>query len=247
MPNRDPRGVEAGDEDATPPRGAAGAKATPEEAGAPERRKADLLREPDGLEPKGRAMRGAVGLPGKEGGGDPANVPANRERTILVDSPRKEGYSLASLLRAAGPKRSSHFYQVGAMRADRDAGVRELAPGIFDDNDETYGRRRTRDEMAANPEIDTVIGERKVSRVPREGNRVAWGHERRKGSRTCGSCAGEADELLEAEPWLLGGHAGDSVAVRPCERLPQGPGTGIRREPEGVRRAHGLYRANRVG
>ena len=287
-PNRDPKDVEAGSGDATPPGGAAGAKATPEGAGALEREKADLLREPDGLEPKGKAMRGTIGLLGKEGGGDPANVPANRARTVLVDSLRKEGHSLASLLRATGPKRSSHFYPVGAMRADRDAGVRELAPGTLDDNDGIHGRRRIRDGTAASPEIDTVIGERRISRVPREGNRVAWGHERRKENRPHDSCAGEIPgnpgNLVKRDfrpglpdfPWLTGvtqftmpagrlclspvldyfdgaivsrtrGRAGDSVAVRPCERLPQGPGAGVRREPEGVRRAHGLYRANRVG
>ena len=194
MPEPEPKRAGAGDA-APAAEGAPGAApSTSEEIEALERRKADLLRELDELELKRKVMEGAIGLLGKGTGGDPANGLTNREKTILVDSLRAEGHTLTSLLRAVGMKKSSYYYQVGAMKVDRDAEVRKLVVGIFDSNDGTYGRRRIRDEMAADPEVDAVVGERRISRILKEENLVALGYERRKKNRPYDSYEGEISE-----------------------------------------------------
>lgn len=49
-----------------------------------------------------------------------------------------------------GLRKFSHYYQVSAIAAgDRDAELRERVRAVFDANDETYGRRRIHDELAA--------------------------------------------------------------------------------------------------
>lgn len=68
------------------------------------------MREPDMLELMCRLMQGAIALPGKGTGGDLAGGLTNRNKTIVVDALRKEGYLLASLLCAVDIRKSSYFY-----------------------------------------------------------------------------------------------------------------------------------------
>ena len=81
----------------------------------------------------------------------------NREKTIVGDALREEGYLLASLLSAVDMRKSSYFYQVGAMKADRDAKLRDSVFGIFDDNEGAYGRRHIHDE------IGMVVGKCRIA------------------------------------------------------------------------------------
>ena len=82
----------------------------------------------------------------------------------MGDALREEGYLLASLLSAADMRKSSYFYQVGTMKADRDPVF-----GIFDDNERAYGRRRIHDE------IGIIVGKRRISRILKEQGRIAFG------------------------------------------------------------------------
>ncbi|MFC2647706.1 MAG: hypothetical protein ACFNZW_07050, partial [Coriobacteriaceae bacterium] len=66
-------------------------------------------------------------------------------------------------------KKSSYFYQIGAMKADRDAKLRDPIFGIFDDNEGAYGRRRIHNE------IGMVVGKRRISRILKEQGRIAFG------------------------------------------------------------------------
>ena len=122
-----------------------------------ERKKASLMRELDMLDLMCKLMQGAIELPGKRTGGDLAGGLTNREKTIVGDALREEGYLLASLLSAVDMRKSSYFYQVGAVKADRDAKLRDPVFGIFDDNERAYGRHRIHDE------IGMVVGKCRIA------------------------------------------------------------------------------------
>lgn len=127
-----------------------------------------------------------MGLLGKWAGADPANEPANREKTPLFESLRPK-WGLSELLRALGMARSSHQYQPEAMRSpDRDAEAREM---VSDANDCTYGRRRIHDEPEAQGH---VVGERRIRRMMAEEGPGARGKAKPK--RGHGSYEGEVSE-----------------------------------------------------
>ena len=132
-------------------------------------KKVSLMWEPDMLELMRKLMQGAIELVGKGTGGDLAGGLTNREKTIVGDALREEGYLLASLLSTVDMRKSSHFYQVGAMKADRDAKLRDPVFGIFDDNERAYGRHRIHDE------IGIIVGKCRISRILKEQGRIAFG------------------------------------------------------------------------
>ena len=91
----------------------------------------------------------------------------------MGDALREEGYLLASLLSAADMRKSSYFYQVGTMKADRDPVF-----GIFDDNERAYGRRRIHNE------IGIIVGK----------CRIAFGSKSRKKNKRYDSYKKEISE-----------------------------------------------------
>ena len=164
-------------------------RATQADTDAPEARKRGLAEELRRLEPGRDVMEGALGLLGKGAGADPADEPANREKTLLVGSLRPK-WGLSELLRALGMARSSHQYQPEAMRSpDGDAEAREMACAVFDANDGTYGRRRIHDEPEAQ---GLVVGERRIGRIMAEERLEARGKAKPK--RGHGSYEGEVSE-----------------------------------------------------
>jgi transposase-like protein len=155
-------------------------RATRADIDALEARKRELVEGLRRLEPGRDVMGGALGLLGKGAGADPANEPANREKTLLVESLRPK-WGLSGLLRALGMARSSHQCQPEAMRSpDGDAEAREMVCAVFDANDGTYGRRRTRDEPEARGH---VVGERRIRRIMAEEGPGAREGEAEEGPR----------------------------------------------------------------
>ena len=141
------------------------------------------------LEIRRDVMEGALELLGKGAGADPANELTNREKTLLVESLRPK-WGLSELLRALGMARSSHQYQLKAMRSpDRDAEAREMVCAVFDANDGTYGRRRIHDELKAQGH---VVGERRIRRIMAEERLEARGKAKPK--RGYSSYEGEVSE-----------------------------------------------------
>ena len=164
-------------------------RATQADMDALEARKRELAEELRRLEPGRDVMEGALELLRKGAGADPANEPANREKTPPVESLRPK-WGLSELLRALGIARSSHQYQPEAMRSpDGDAEARETVCAVFDANDGTYGRRRTRDEPEAQGH---VVGERRIRRIMAEERPGARGKAKPK--RGHGSYEGEVSE-----------------------------------------------------
>ena len=122
-----------------------GSPATQADVAAPGARKAEL----EELELRRDIMEGALEVLGKGTGADPANELTNREKTLLVESPRPK-WRLCRLLSALGMARSSYQYQQGALRApDGDEEARRRISEVFDANDGIYGRRRVHDEPEA--------------------------------------------------------------------------------------------------
>jgi transposase InsO family protein/transposase-like protein len=123
--------------------------ATQADIAALEARKAELEAELEEPGLRRDIMEGALEVLGKGAGADPANEPANREKTLLIGSLRPK-WRLCELLSALGMARSSYQYQQGALRApDRDEEARRRISEVFDANDGIYGRRRIHDELKA--------------------------------------------------------------------------------------------------
>ena len=164
-------------------------RATRADIDALEARKRELVEELRRLELRRDVMEGALELLGKGAGADPANELTNREKTLLVESLRPK-WGLSELLRALGMARSSHQYQLKAMRSpDRDAEAREMVCAVFDANDGTYGRRRIHDELKAQGH---VVGERRIRRIMAEERLEARGKAKPK--RGYSSYEGEVSE-----------------------------------------------------
>ena len=164
-------------------------RATQADMDALEARKRELVEELRRLELRRNVMEGALELLGKGAGADPANELTNREKTLLVE-PLRPKRGLPELLRALGMARSSHQYQLKAMRSpDRDAEAREMVCAVFDANDGTYGRRRIHDELKAQGH---VVGERRIRRIMAEERLEARGKAKPK--RGHGSYEGEVSE-----------------------------------------------------
>lgn len=164
-------------------------RATQADMDALEARKRELVEELRRLELRRNVMEGALELLGKGAGVDPANELTNREKTLLVE-PLRPKWGLPELLRALGTARSSHQYQLKAMRSpDGDAEAREMVCAVFDANDGTYGRRRIHDELKAQGH---VVGERRIRRIMAEERLEARGKAKPK--RGHGSYEGEVSE-----------------------------------------------------
>ena len=148
-----------------------------EDANALAARVAELEGQVRELELRKAILEGTVALLGKDPGADPNRL-TNREKTLLIGSLRPS-WPLKDLLAGVGLGKSSYYYQVGAIAAgDRDAELREQVRAVFDASDETYGRRRVHDELAAG---GAPAGERRIARIMREERLVARGCKRRRG------------------------------------------------------------------
>ena len=101
---------------------------------------------------------------------------------------KARGGQKANLLCAVDMRKSSYLYQVGAMKADRDAEARDPVFGIFDDNERAYGRRRIHDK------IGMVVGKRRISHILKEQGRIAFGSKIRKKNKRYDSYEKEISE-----------------------------------------------------
>ena len=163
--------------------------ATQADIAALEARKAELEAELEELELRRDIMEGAPEVLGKGAGADPADGPANREKTLLIGSLRPE-WRPCEPPSALGMARPGYQYQQGALRApDGDEGARRGISEVFDANDGIYGRRRIHDGPEAGGE---TIGERRIARIMAEEGLEARG--RTKPKRRYSPYAGEVAE-----------------------------------------------------
>ena len=99
---------------------------------------------------------------------DPS-MPANRERTRVVDAIRGE-FGLAACLKAVGLKRSTYYYERGAIAAgDRYAVLRARVAGLFEQGGRAWGYRTIHRMLRLDESDPIVVSEKVVRRIMREG------------------------------------------------------------------------------
>ena len=143
----------------------------------------------DKLELKRAVPEGTVELLGKGRGADP-RVPANREKTILVESLRP-ARKLRDLLDMAGLAKSSHRHQMAAMaEPDKYADLRIRICEIFREGRGRHGCRR----IHSVPRVEGLTASEKVvCRIMAEEDL----HALRPRKRRCSSCKGEIPDAPE--------------------------------------------------
>lgn len=144
--------------------------------------RAALEADTDRLELKRAVPEGTVELLGKGQGADPRML-ANREKTILVESPGP-AHKLKDPLDMAGPAKSSRRYQMAAMaKPGKYADPRVRICEIFHEGRGCYGYRRIRSVLGAE---GATVSEKVVRRIMAEGDL----HARRPKNRRCSSYKG---------------------------------------------------------
>ena len=99
---------------------------------------------------------------------DPS-MPANGERTRVVDAIRGE-FGLAACLKAVGLKRSTYYYERGAIAAgDRYAVLRARVAGLFEQGGRAWGYRTIHRMLRLDESDPIVVSEKVVRRIMREG------------------------------------------------------------------------------
>ena len=99
---------------------------------------------------------------------DPSML-TNRERTRVVDAIRGE-FSLAACLKAVGLKRSTYYYERGAIAAgDRYAVLRARVAGLFEQGGRAWGYRTIHRMLRLDESDPIVVSEKVVRRIMREG------------------------------------------------------------------------------
>ena len=93
----------------------------------------------------------------------------NRERTRVVDAIRGE-FGLAACLKAVGLKRSTYYYERGAIAAgDRYAVLRARVAGLFEQGGRAWGYRTIHRMLRLDESDPIVVSEKVVRRIMREG------------------------------------------------------------------------------
>lgn len=151
-------------------------------------RVADLQDQVRRLELEKAILEGTIEIIKKDQGADPKRL-TNREKTLLIEELRSAGWPLATLLGALAIKKSSYYYQVGAMAAAGTDDADDAVQAVFRESDGRYGRRRIHDELAAE---GVIVGERRISAIMKRKGLVAKGSKRRK--RGYSSYRGEVSE-----------------------------------------------------
>ncbi|MBQ3282745.1 MAG: IS3 family transposase, partial [Atopobiaceae bacterium] len=150
----------------------------------------DLQEQVRKLQLRKDVLEGTVELLGKGRGADPNRL-TNREKTALVEALRRN-HRLKYVLEAVGLARSSHQYQVEAMRRpDKYAELRSDIRRLFAASDGTYGYRRIHMALASE---GTRVSEKVVARIMREERLDA---RRCRKRRRWSSYAGEISEAPE--------------------------------------------------
>lgn len=99
---------------------------------------------------------------------DPSML-TNRERTRVVDAIRGE-FGLAACLKAVGLKRSTYYYERGAIAAgDRYAVLRARVAGLFEQGGRARGYRTIHRMLRLDESDPIVVSEKVVRRIMREG------------------------------------------------------------------------------
>lgn len=99
---------------------------------------------------------------------DPSTL-TNRERTRVVDAIRGE-FGLAACLKAVGLKRSTYYYERGAIAAgDRYAVLRARVAGLFEQGGRAWGYRTIHRMLRLDESDPIVVSEKVVRRIMREG------------------------------------------------------------------------------
>ena len=99
---------------------------------------------------------------------DPSML-TNRERTRVVDAIRGE-FGLAACLKAVGLKRSTYYYERGAIAAgDRYAVLRARVAGLFEQGGRAWGYRTIHRMLRLDESDPIVVSEKVVRRIMREG------------------------------------------------------------------------------
>lgn len=99
---------------------------------------------------------------------DPSML-TNRERTRVVDAIRGE-FGLAARLKAVGLKRSTYYYERGAIAAgDRYAVLRARVAGLFEQGGRAWGYRTIHRMLRLDESDPIVVSEKVVRRIMREG------------------------------------------------------------------------------
>lgn len=97
------------------------------------------------------------------------SMPANGERTRVVDAIRGE-FGLAACLKAVGLKRSTYYYERGAIAAgDRYAVLRARVAGLFEQGGRAWGYRTIHRMLRLDESDPIVVSEKVVRRIMREG------------------------------------------------------------------------------
>ena len=99
---------------------------------------------------------------------DPSML-TNRERTRVVGAIRGE-FGLAACLKAVGLKRSTYYYERGAIAAgDRYAVLRARVAGLFEQGGRAWGYRTIHRMLRLDESDPIVVSEKVVRRIMREG------------------------------------------------------------------------------
>lgn len=99
---------------------------------------------------------------------DPSML-TNGERTRVVDAIRGE-FGLAACLKAVGLKRSTYYYERGAIAAgDRYAVLRARVAGLFEQGGRAWGYRTIHRMLRLDESDPIVVSEKVVRRIMREG------------------------------------------------------------------------------
>ena len=99
---------------------------------------------------------------------DPSML-TTRERTRVVDAIRGE-FGLAACLKAVGLKRSTYYYERGAIAAgDRYAVLRARVAGLFEQGGRAWGYRTIHRMLRLDESDPIVVSEKVVRRIMREG------------------------------------------------------------------------------
>lgn len=97
------------------------------------------------------------------------SMPANGERTRVVDAIRGE-FGLAACLKAVGLKRGTYYYERSAIAAgDRYAVLRARVAGLFEQGGRVWGYRTIHRMLRLDESDPIVVSEKVVRRIMREG------------------------------------------------------------------------------
>ena len=97
------------------------------------------------------------------------SMPANGERTRVVDAIRGE-FGLAACLKAVGLKRGTYYYERSAIAAgDRYAVLRARVAGLFEQGGRVWGYQTIHRMLRLDESDPIVVSEKVVRRIMREG------------------------------------------------------------------------------